>query len=203
MKRFFILFSLIAVVSCRKDFLDDEGKKEPSIFFTFEALREQQKKEQNPEDIPLPPAIDQHYSIHNFLVDSVGSLYYYHHNEPMHSGCGTGLTEDSYPAKFINLNPELLFKIPSTEVEKFIKRKVLTDTIPDNLKFITVGAEKDTFDSQDFLRAFHRFNNETNRVIRRITQEESEVLNHKKRKIPYDYHTIKWDSARTTFRKHI
>lgn len=202
MKRFFILFSLIAVVSCRKNSLDDEGKKEPSVFFTFEAQREKMKNQENPDDIPLPPAIDQHYSIHNFLVDSVGGLYYYHYNEPMHSGCGTGLTEDSYPAQFISLKPELLFKIPSTEVERFIKRKVLTDTVSGNLKFITVGSEKDTFDSFDFLRAFHSFDNKTNRVIRRITQEESEVLNHKKRNIPYDYHQIKWDSTRITFKKH-
>ncbi|MHA3787082.1 hypothetical protein ACX0HA_02635 [Flavobacterium hauense] len=198
MKRLIFIIYLLAMVACKK-----EPKHERSVFYTFEALREHLKKQPNPDNIPLPIALHEYYSIHNFIVDSIGNLYYFQHDIPLLPGCGTGYDEDSYPAKFINLKPEELIKISSSEIELFIKSKVLNDTVYGNQKILFIGSEKDTFQSPDFSKVIGILDNDDRTLLlRRITQEESEVLNHKKKKIPYDYHLIKWHSARTTFKKH-
>lgn len=200
MKRLLAVSILLAIVACKK-----ESKEELPVFYTFEALRETRKKQHPPDEFPLSPALSKHYSSHNFIVDSIGSVYYFHHDIPFLPGCGTGLTEDSYPAKFINLKPEQLVKLSSDEIKIFIKNEILNDTVYGSQRIIFFGSEKDTFQSEDFSKTIKFLDVKDDRtfLLRRVTQEESEVLNHKKRKIPYDYHSIKWDSLRTTFKKHI
>lgn len=196
MKKLSILLCLMAVIACKK-----EVKEELPVFYTHEARIAQSQNQHS--DFPMPKLVD-YYSTHNFVVDSLGGLYYFQHDTPIIPGCGTGYDEDTYPAKFINLKPEKLIKISPSGIEEFVKRKIITDTVRHNLRIICVGSEKDTFYSQDFSKFLELLPARVHLVfIRHTSQEESEVLNHKKRKIPYDYHLIKWDSARTTFRNHI
>ncbi len=199
MKKLSILFCLLACIACKK-----ETEEKLPVFYTYEAMIARRKLQKDSTLPPPPPPISQHYSIHNFIVDSIGGLYYFQHDIPLLSGgCGTGYTEDSYPAKFINLTPERLIKIPSQEIEKFVKRKILTDTVADNLVFIPIGSKKDTFYSADLLKVDKLLDKKVRLFMsRHITQEESEVLYHKEKGLPYDYNLIKWDSVRTTFHKY-
>ena len=197
MKKLSIIICLFTVIACKK-----EIKEELPVFYTYEAMIAQREKQNDTSLPPPPPSHSSYYSAHNFIVDSLGSLYYFDYKTPFIPGCGTG-HDTIYPAKFINLKPGQLIKIPPSEIEKFVKRKILADTVSDNLILISVGCEKDTFHSQDLSKVSELLNTKIRLFMcRRITQEESEVLNHKKRKIPYDYHLIKWDSVRTTFKKN-
>lgn len=196
MKRLLAVSILLVIVACKK-----EAKEELPVYYTFESLRETRKKQHLPDEFPLPPALSEHYSSHNFIVDSIGSVYYFHHDTPLLPSCGTGITEDSYPANFINLKPEQLVKLSSDEIKIFVNNEVLNDTVYGSQRIIFFGSEKDTFQSDDFSKIIEILDNDDRTLLlRRVTQEESEVLNHKKRNIPYDYHLVKWDSVRTTFK---
>lgn len=104
---------------------------------------------------------------------------------------------------FINLSPEKFKKIPNSKLNEFLKTNFPVTN--EERLFLSVGSSRDSFQSPKLQKISDYLDKKLKHsifVIRHTTQEEEVVLDYKKRKIPYDYHKIKWDSTRTTFRNY-
>lgn len=110
--------------------------------------------------------------------------------------CGTGLDQDPFPAPFINLYPKDIIHIPADDFETFFKSKVMDSLKPEELMYIYIGSQKDSFQSAEVNQIFKKLEgDEKNRriICRRTTQQENIVLQYKKSGKPYNPDTIKWN----------
>ena len=182
-----VLFLGMLALSCTKE---DKG----TLFYTMEAY--DYAHDSIPP--PLPLFYETYYSAHNIVIDSLGDLYYFKHQE-LGSVCATGFYHDSiYPASFISLSPNDLVLIPKNGIEKFIRSNI-TDSLKLNSSVnLMVGSARDSFYSKEFSKIALVMNDKSgNIILRRITQEEEVVLDYKKKKIDYNPQLINWDSKRT------
>lgn len=137
------------------------------------------------------------YSNHNFIIDSLNHIYYFYQSRAyMPVYCGTGLDQDPFPAPFINLYPKDIIHIPADDFETFFKSKVMDSLKPEELMYIYIGSQKDSFQSAEVNQIFKKLEgDEKNRriICRRTTQQENIVLQYKKSGKPYNPDTIKWN----------
>lgn len=138
------------------------------------------------------------YAPFNFIIDTSGQIYYYQLQlvKPKYA---SGIDDDLIPP-FIGLNPENIVKISRASLEDFINSNILLLDKDD--KYVSIACVVDTVKSASFKRLIDIFSETTHKVtysIRRVTQEEMIVLDHKKRQLYYDPNSVHWDSSRIRF----
>ena len=192
MKKGMLLFAILAFISCKKQ---DKGIP----FYTMEARKE--KNISSNDILPPPPPffLENYYSKHNIVIDSLGDLYYFKHKK-IAWVCGTGYDSDTtYPAMFISLSPKDLTLIPKNEIDNFLRLNITDSLKPDDKMYIMVGSARDSFYSPELSKIALTIDKykDGRIIIRKTTQEEEIVLDYKKKKLPYNPNLINWDSTRT------
>ncbi|HWJ29047.1 MAG TPA: hypothetical protein VNS32_21060 [Flavisolibacter sp.] len=147
--------------------------------------------------VPPPPPMPA-YAPFNFIVDTTGSIYYYQFQ--LGKSTGEDGINDVLTPLFINLQPEGIVQVPQAILQEFIKSNILS--LDKDYRFVSVASPVDTVTTPSFESLMDILSDTTSHVkysIRKITQEEEVVLDHKKRQIYYDPSSIKWDSTRIWF----
>jgi hypothetical protein len=102
------------------------------------------------------------------------------------------------PPEFINLQPKDIFQLPKDDIEKFITLNILNS---DRLgRVVAIASTKDTIESAGLSTIVSILSE--NRVpwkFRKVTQEETVVLDYKRRNAVYYSGSVKWDSTKTRF----
>jgi hypothetical protein len=145
---------------------------------------------------PPPPPIREYYRSFNLIVDTGAHIYFY--QLPKKTGwiCGTGMDWKT-PPMFIDLRPKDLVQIPGETIEQFIQLNVLNVQNEDRL--VSIASVIDTIKSKGFTKIMGAVKDPANHIkwiFRRVTQEESVVLDYKTRQVKYDSDDIKWDSTK-------
>lgn len=138
------------------------------------------------------------YAPFNFIIDTSGQLYYYQLQlgKPK---CASGIDDDLIPP-FIGLNPENIVQISKASLEDFVNSNILF--LDKDYKYVSIACIGDTVKSTSLKRLIDICSDTTHKVtysIRRMTQEEIIVLDHKKRQLYYDPNSVHWDSSRIRF----
>lgn len=150
------------------------------------------------EPPPPPPPPRQYYTRSNFIVDSLGNLYFFQF-QTFTRTCGSDLDENTPPA-FIDLRPAEIVAVPASGLEDFVKLNVLNYEPADRI--VSIALMKDSIQSEGLFRLTNILKDSTNRAmwfIRESTQEESIVMAYKKRLARFYPDDIKWDSTKTRF----
>lgn len=176
------------------------------MFYTYDAGKERREKfvlSDSSAELPPPPPplfFESYYSKHNIVIDSLGCLYYFMHKD-RGGVCGTGFDHDSiYPASFISLSPKDLILIPKNGIDKFIWSNITDSLKLDSPVYVMVGSARDSFYSPELSKIALAIENKSGHIIlRRTTQEEEVVLDHKKKGIPYNPKLIIWNPEKTVF----
>ena len=149
---------------------------------------------------PLPAVI--YYAEFNFIVDSVGQVYFYKQKENRMI-CGTGRDSFELP-EYINLTPLDIIQVPENGIEDFIKLNIVNSTY--NRKAITIGSVKDTIKSKPLTKMFSFFKDSTYqlpRLFRRATFEERIVLKYYQSGDYFNPNDINWDSTQIKMHENI
>jgi hypothetical protein len=147
---------------------------------------------------PPPPAIQSYYLPFNFIVDSVGNLYFYQLQRHRFY-CGTGIDWDT-PPEFLDLRPADIVQVPSDQMEQFVKLNIFSHDSED--RQIAIAAFTDTIESAGITQMMALLKDTANHCrwfLRMVTQEERVVLDYKKSDRYYDAGMINWDSSKTRF----
>lgn len=147
---------------------------------------------------PPPPPIRAYYFPSNFIFDTSGQIFFYQQEE---GGwfCGTGI-EWNTPPEFIDLKPKDIIQIPVDNIETFIELNILKRDSSD--RYVIIASTADTIKSAGLSKVISIFKNKLNKIrwkFRKVTQEETIVLDYKKRQANYYPDGIKWDSTKTLF----
>ena len=150
------------------------------------------------DGLPLPPPIRSYYLTFNFIIDQSGQAFYYQRR--LHrSICWTGIDWDT-PPPFIDLQPTDIVRIPYNNIEDFINLNVFAVDSSDRL--VSIALIKDTTKSDQLAKILIALENTSNHarwLLRKATQEESVVLDHKQKQAYYDSEAIIWDSSKIGF----
>jgi hypothetical protein len=153
-------------------------------------------KPTDPREPPPPPMPT--YAPFNFIVDTSGLIYYYQLQigKPR---CASGIHDNLTPP-FIGLQPQNIVQIPEATLMQFIKSNL--HWLNQDYKFISIASPVDTVKKASFKSLIEIFSDTTFHVrysIRKTTQEENVVLDHKVREVYYDADSQRWDSTRISF----
>lgn len=145
-----------------------------------------------PYNSPSPINI---YLPFNFIVDSVGEIFFY--QQEMIFG-----SDDVYHdiPQFINLKPKDIIHVPATGIEDFIQLNILNVEQEDS--YVSIALIRDSIQSEGLSKIINKLNDETNItrwLLRHATEEESTVLFYKKIQKRYFVDDIKWDFSRIQF----
>ncbi|WP_239022867.1 hypothetical protein [Pontibacter mangrovi] len=137
-----------------------------------------------------PPPLPLFYGDYNFIVDNDSEQIYLHKKKQIFRFCGTGV--DFTKPDFIALSPQDFVLLTHREIESYFadtltnlndRQAVVLASLQDSIK---MKEARTLIDSLFISRKIKRF------YIRRITEEEEVVLNHKKQNLPYSADSIKW-----------
>lgn len=143
---------------------------------------------------PPPPPNRAYYFPSDFIIDTSGQVFFYQRQGKWNDDVQV---DWSSPPEFINLEPKDIVQIPVNSLEEFIKLNILD--IDSSRRYVSVASEKDTINSRGLSKIISICKDENNHIrwkFRLITQEESIVLDYKKRNVTYDPEEIKWDSTK-------
>lgn len=143
------------------------------------------------------PKITTYYTNYNFIVDSIGQLFYY--QLTIHqTGCSDVIPENPKPL-FMNIQPSDIVQIPESCIGDFVKLNVLINK--NKQKVITISSMNDTIKSKGFkiLKNLLDTAQAINYWIRPATPEEKVVLTYKQKQMHYNPDEIYWDSSKTLF----
>ena len=147
---------------------------------------------------PPPPPIRAYYFPSNFIFDTSGQIFFYQREEGRWF-CGTGV-EWNTPPEFIDLKPRDIIQIPLDNIETFIDLNILNRD--SSARYVAIASTADTIKSAGLSKVITIFKNKSNKIrwkFRKVTQEETVVLDYKKRQAHYYPDEIKWDSTKTRF----
>ncbi|MFT4023321.1 MAG: hypothetical protein QM664_06010 [Flavihumibacter sp.] len=150
-----------------------------------------------PGEPPPPPPKRAYYFPVNFVIDSVGRVFYY--QQPFKRN-DDEITDWNTPPNFIHLSPQALVEVPDQDIEQVLKSKILT--LGEQKRYVAIGCETDTVVSKGLYNLLQAMKNEGNHIkwkFRKVTQEERIVLGFKKRQQPYNPQEIQWDSSQIRF----
>lgn len=152
----------------------------------------------DPNEPPPPPIVKPYYTDFNFIIDSIGNLYFYQ-QQIYRWRCGTGLNEDT-PPEYIDLRPTEIVIVPRESVKTFVELNIFNHD-PDD-RVVAIGLLKDTIVSEGLFHLTQLFKDTANKTrwfLRQATQEEIIVLDYKKRQARFFPDEIHWDSSKTRF----
>jgi len=155
-------------------------------------------KATDPHEPPPPPVLKPFYTNFNFIVDSSGNLFFFK-TQTYRWTCGTGLDENT-PPEFIDLRPIEIVAVPKEVLKRFIDLNILNHD-PD-YRVVAIGLLKDTVKSEALYNLTQLLNDTTIKTrwfLRKATQEETVVLDYKKRQARFIPEDIHWDSTKTRF----
>jgi hypothetical protein len=186
-----LLFCLLIIISCSERPNDNESMLVVS-------------KTEIPKDLKEPPLPPPHpysyYGWFNFIFDADGKLYFYQHSWDRKKKPIRVIDFDSNAPVFINLNPDQIVEIPATGVKDFVEQNILN--VEEVLKDVRVVGVTDTIKSKSLDPLLKLLNDASHHIrfsVRRITYEESVVLDYKKRQEFYSLERVKWDSTKVLF----
>lgn len=177
----FILIILTFIVACKHQTKDSNQLFIISNYSSY-----------TPGNSPAPTNI---YLPFNFIVDSVGEIFFYQQDMIFGSD---DVVQDT--PQFINLQPKDIIHVPINNIENFIKLNILNVEKDD--RPVSIALIKDSIKSEGLFKIINELNNKTNItrwLLRHATEEESAVLDYKKRQKRYFVQDIKWDSSRIQF----
>lgn len=181
-----IAFFLILFAAC------NQSKKDNEFAFIVSSFN----KPTNPKEPPPPPMPE--YAPFNFIIDSNGQVYYYQLQlgKPK---CASGNDDDLTPP-FIELKPENMVQVSNATLEDFVSSNILF--LDKGYKYVSIACLVDTVKSNSLKKLIDICTDTAHKItysIRRETQEEKIVLDHKKRQLYYDPNSVLWDSSRIRF----
>lgn len=147
---------------------------------------------------PPPPPIKAYYLPYNFIIDSVGNIFFYQ-QEQFRWMCGTGIYWDT-PPEFIGLKPKDISQIPDGSIEQFITLNILSQDPA--YRRVAIASLLDTIRStglSSIISTFKDAGNHVKWIFRKTTLEETIVLTYKQWQSEYVAEDIIWDSAKIRF----
>ena len=138
---------------------------------------------------PPPPPQKIFYSDNQLIIDKNSNLYFYQ-KEFIQILCSYGHENDTIPV-FLGTKPKDIIKIPQNSLIDFLNENILSK----ERKILIIASQKDTIKNIAFLD-FLNDNKIPTYIIRRTTQEEDTVLEHKKNNKYYNSENIRWDKTR-------
>ena len=193
---FFLLIALnFLTSSCNfnnkknSDKIEQNNSEQNFIISKHDSIHIAHCKQEN-----IPPVIPFFYFDYNFLFDSSNNIFL-HKKHPFMGFCDDGSCDKNFPP-FMHLKPSDIIQIDENFIDNFLR-----DSIPklNDVAAIAIVSFYDTVKSKQANEMIHFLikRNETRKPIirwgvRKITEEESIVLDYKKRNKPYSPQKIKW-----------
>lgn len=184
-------FTLTKTIICCLIFISACSQKTQDSGFTYVVSSFNKLKDSKEPPPPSPPS----YGPFNFIIDTAGQIYYYQ----LQAGklkFLDGCTSDDKTPVFINLQPENIVQLSLTNIDDFITTNILH--FESEYKYIGIACQQDTVTTIGLKRLIDIFSDTANHskyFVRKTTQEENVVLDHKQRQIYYDANSVKWDST--------
>jgi len=137
-----------------------------------------------------------YYGDHNFILEN--NRIFYYSQEHNWGDCIPDIGP-LLPPRFINLNPRLVVELAPQDVENFVKLNVANNS--GSMETVVFASARDTFESPALEKMLKNLGQNNLSVVRRITEEETVVLRHKKsdKDYYYDADLIKWDTTKIKF----
>jgi hypothetical protein len=151
---------------------------------------------------PPPPPLSpyEYYGSFNFIFDTTGTIYFYKYSSNRKIPPKRVIDFDSYNPVFINLNPNNITIIPEEAIGSFAKQNILKADIP--YRTVRVIGLTDTIKSKNLLQLIEFLKDSSNNIsyiVRQITFEEIQVLEHMKNQQNYNPKDIVWDTTKVWF----
>ncbi len=138
------------------------------------------------------------YAPFNFIFDSSGNLFYYQQQRGI-LDCGTDY--DYTTPAYIGLQPQHIIQLPEEAgIKDFLKTNVYS--VVSDYRVVSIASLQDTIKAPALMLLMGSFSNSANHTryyIRKATQEETVVLNHKLKGASYNVDNIAWDSSKIRF----
>jgi len=183
----------ITIIVCLTFFI---ACKQPTRHKEFVFIVSSFNKPKSPKEPPPPPMPE--YGSFNFIVDTGGQTYFY--QLQLGKPKCVSVNDDDLTPPFIGLQPENIVQVAQSNLAEFIKGNILY--LDKYYKYVSIASFTDTVKATSLKDIINIFSDTTNKAtysIRKTTQEEAIVLDHKKRQIYYDPYSVHWDSSRIRF----
>lgn len=145
---------------------------------------------------PPPPPSRAYYLPYNFIIDTAEQIYFYQRERIINDDAEVAWDT---PPEFINLQPMDIIQLPKDKIEEFMMLNILNS---DRLgRVVAIASTEDTIESSGLSKIIYTLSE--NRVpwkFRKVTQEETVVLDYKRRQVVYNSRSIKWDSTKIRFK---
>jgi len=190
--KLFLIVLLPITVSCSDTTVTD------TFLFTIPVDTVSEQKVADPNEPPPPPIYKLYYTAFNFIVDSSGNLFFFQRQMPSLI-CGTGLDENAAPA-YIDLRPTDIVAVPKEGLRSFVDLNIFTH--PPDDRIVAIGLLKNKIQSEELYKLTQLLKDTSKKArwfIRKATQEESIVLDYKKKLAKFYPEDIHWDSTKTRF----
>jgi hypothetical protein len=113
--------------------------------------------------------------------------------------CGTGLDENTSP-EFLDLRPIDIVAVPLAGLKSFVQLNIFNHDKDERI--VAISLLKDTIHSEELnnlMQLLKDTSNKTRWFLRKATQEETIVLEYKRRQARFFPEDIHWDSTKTRF----
>jgi hypothetical protein len=144
---------------------------------------------------PPPPPSRAYYLPFNFIIDTAEQIFFFQRERTMNDDA---VLDWGTPPEFINLQPKDIFQLPKDDIEKFITLNILNSGRLGRV--VAIASTKDTIESAGLSIIISILSeNHVPWKFRKVTQEETVVLDYKRRNEVYYSGSVKWDSTKIRF----
>ncbi len=124
---------------------------------------------------------------------------YFYQKQTYRWTCGTGLDENT-PPEYIDLRPTEIVVVANENLKRFVELNIFNHDA--DYRVVAIGLLKDTVTSEGLYSLTRLLTDTANKArwfLRPATQEETIVLDYKKRQARFYPEDIHWDSSKTRF----
>jgi hypothetical protein len=190
MKKLVVLTVLMAI-GC-------QNKEDMLVARDYQIFFEQNRKPEiiGNDTIPPPPLPGAfYYSDVNFLVEEGTTYYFKVENIEKQNSC-MPIQKTDFRPEFIGITPNDIIEIPTSEFETTFHENIRPEY---GKGFFSLASAKDTFYSKEWSIIMKEVSADKKNnwlwIVRKMTQEEKVVLEHKKSGKEYDPKAIAWDTT--------